>query len=86
MSNEQIGNFVEEKFLGMKPVMINLKVRGTFKGLFIQAADYRELKAKNFWRVVSEANIENYLKAPNLNLSRIFNGMEITRLSAPSQS
>ena len=82
MSNEQIGNFVEEKFLNETPVLIKCKIRGAFKGLFVQSADYKELKAKNFWRVVPEANIENFKRTGDINFIKIFSGFEFTKLSA----
>lgn len=82
MSHEQIGNYLDPKFLDKTLVTINLKVRGSIKGLFIQRADYLDLKAKNFWRVVTEANIENYRRSNDLSFSRIFSGFEITKLSA----
>ena len=43
--------------------------------------DYDELKSKNFWRIVTSSNIEVWKKTKDMNLARIFNGMEFTRLS-----
>jgi hypothetical protein len=82
MSNEQIGNFLEAKFLDETPVMIKFKIRAAFKGLFIKSSDYKDLKAKNFWRVVPEANIENFKKSGEMKFTKIFSGFEITKLSA----
>ena len=50
-------------------------------GLFIQTGDYTELKAKNLWRIVSAINIEEYKLSKDINLTRIFNGVEFTRLT-----
>ena len=44
--------------------------------------DYQELKTKNFWRIVTGPNVENWKKSQDNGLARIFNGSEITRLSA----
>jgi hypothetical protein len=40
-------------------------------------------KAKNFWRIVPEARIKDYKKTQDFNLSRIFNGQELTKLTIP---
>ena len=52
-------------------------------GIFISTADYEELKAKNFWRIVGEVNIDNYRKSRDMSLARMFSGTEFTKLSAP---
>jgi len=49
--------------------------------MFIQMQDYSELKSKNFWRIVTATNLENYKKSKDQNLSRMFNGAEFTKLS-----
>jgi hypothetical protein len=83
MTNDQI-----EKFITLnvdesgKPVKIFFKTRNTLEGIFIQTQDYTELKSKNFWRIVTITNLENYKKSKDNNLSRIFNGAEFTKLSA----
>ena len=81
MKIEQIKKFLLQKYLDKTPVTVNLKTRKPFTGVFIKTADFEELKAKNFWRIVGEANIENYKKSRDMNLVRIFSGMEITKLS-----
>ena len=50
-------------------------------GLFVQLKDYEELKAKNFWRLVSEANLEIWNKTKDINAAKMFNGSEFTKLS-----
>jgi len=83
MTVEQI-----ENFLAKNPSHSNgaskvyFKARSTFEGMFIQAPDYTELKAKNFWRLVAESRMEEYRRSKDINLSRIFNGSEFTKLSA----
>jgi hypothetical protein len=81
MTNEAIIKYVETKNHSDKTLQIHFKQRSTIKGLFIQGKDYDELKAKNFWRIVSNSNIEQWKKTKDMNLVRIFNGTEFTRLS-----
>ncbi len=81
MTNDMIEKFVENGKRINNPVNIHFKQRNTAKGLFIQSADYQELKSKNFWRIVTNDNIEPWKKTQDMNLARIFNGMEFTRLS-----
>jgi hypothetical protein len=81
MTNEQIEKFLTPDFIAKKPVRISFKSRNTMVGLFVDVADYNDLKAKNFWRVILESNIESWQKTKSMNLARIFNGMEITKLS-----
>ena len=82
MTSEQI-----EKFLTAdvreepEPAKIFFKTRNTVEGVFIRTPDFLELKRKNFWRIVSAKNLEDYKKSKDTNLSRIFNGAEFTRLS-----
>lgn len=78
MTIEQI-----ERFISGKPhrhSTIALKAR-TVEGIFIQAADFLELKKKNLWRIVTESKMEDYLKSKDINLSRIFNGQEFVKLA-----
>ena len=82
MHSEQISKFIEDKHLSTNPVKIEFKTRSTIIGLFIQTTDYNELKAKNFWRIVSEAKIKDWKNSNDNSLARISNGQEITRLSA----
>jgi hypothetical protein len=82
MTIEQI-----ERFMGdarndqQAPSKIFFKTRNTVEGVFIQAADFGELKRKNFWRVVSAKNLEDWRSSKDINLSRIFNGAEFTKLA-----
>jgi hypothetical protein len=81
MTNDQIEKFIEPKHLSVHSVKIDFKTRNSLTGLFIQSNDYKELKAKNFWRIVTGQNIEIWKTSKDLNLARIFNGAEITKLS-----
>ena len=63
------------------PSKIFFKTRGTVEGIFIQAPDFTELKRKNFWRIVSAKHLDEYRSSKDINLSRIFNGTEFTKLA-----
>jgi hypothetical protein len=81
MTNEQI-----EKFLLAEPgkksvVRISFKTRNSILGIFVKTPDFDDLKSKNFWRIVSEANIENWEKSKDMNLCRMFNGAEFKKLA-----
>ena len=81
MTNDAIIKQVEAKLNEGKPLNIHFKQRNTIRGLFIKGYDYDDLRSKNFWRVVTNANIELWEKTKDINLARIFNGVEFTRLS-----
>jgi hypothetical protein len=81
MTNEGIEKFVEKAENRHKPVTIYFKTRNTITGLFVEGNDYEELKSKNFWRIVTSTNLEQWKATKNMGLARIFNGMEFTRLA-----
>ena len=81
MTNDQIEKFVLQKHLDKSAVQINFKARQSITGMFIKTADYSELRSKNLWRIVNGASLDEYNKSKDLNLARIFNGVEITKLS-----
>jgi len=81
MTNESITKQVEAKGASDRALNIHFRQRDTIKGLFIKGEDYNDLKSKNLWRIVSNANIELWEKTKDFNLARIFNGVEFTRLS-----
>jgi hypothetical protein len=81
MTNDAIIKHIETKNLTEKTMHIHFKQRSTITGLFIRGNDYNELRSKNFWRIVTNANIEQWKKTKDINLTRLFNGMEFTRLS-----
>ena len=86
MTNDQIGKFLEGGYLAKDAVKIDFKGRQSIVGLFIKLTDYDELKKKNFWRIVSENHISKWKDSHDNNLARIFNGMEITRLTKVNNS
>jgi hypothetical protein len=81
MNTEQIEKYVDQRQQGNSPLNIHFKDRQTVTGLFIQMADYQELKSKNLWRIVNHTNLEEWKQTKNPNLCRIFNGTSFTRLS-----
>lgn len=82
MTNEQIEKFLQPKYLDATPVQISFKTRNSITGLFIKTQDFAELKTKNLWRIVSESKIKEYQSSKDINLARIFNGSEFTKLGA----
>jgi hypothetical protein len=76
-----------EKFLDKQPlkqgqhVKIDFKKRDPVYGLFVKGNDYADLKAKNFWRIVTATHMADYLKSKNINLAKIFSGTEFSRLT-----
>jgi hypothetical protein len=80
MTNEQIEKFISTKLAKPTPVQINFKTRSSIQGIFIQLPDYAELKSKNLWRIVGESRIQEFKTSKDVNLARIFNGTEITKL------
>ncbi|HUR66111.1 MAG TPA: hypothetical protein VMZ03_07140 [Chitinophagaceae bacterium] len=81
MTSEQIENFFQTAKLDSSKVQISFKTRSAIVGMFIQTNDYAELKSKNLWRVVSESKIDEFNVRRDLNIARIFNGTEMTKLS-----
>jgi hypothetical protein len=86
MTHDQIAKFLEPGHLGKHLVKIQFKSRQPVNGLFLVTKDYEELKSKNFWRIVTERNFEKWRETGDNELARIFNGVEFTRLTAPSKS
>jgi hypothetical protein len=82
MTNDQIEKYLSTEQDAKRTFRIQFKTRNTMSGIFITTGDYEDLKSKNFWRIVTGGNIDNWKKSKDLNLARIFNGSEITKLSA----
>lgn len=81
MTNEQIDKFLSQDLKPNSMIRISFKTRNSILGIFIQTTDFNELKTKNFWRIVSEANVEQWKKSKDINLCRMFNGAEFTKLA-----
>jgi hypothetical protein len=82
MTNEAIVKHVNnsEKLLN-----IHFKQRNTITGLFIRTNDFEDLRSKNLWRIVTKTHVEEWKRTRDINLCRIFNGSEFTRLSEVNQ-
>jgi hypothetical protein len=85
MTNDQIEKFVLRTTLDKTTTQINFKSRKSIMGIFVKMPDYEELRSKNFWRIVSGDNIPEYKKSKDINLARIFNGAEMTKLEAVAE-
>lgn len=81
MTSDQIETFFLNAKLKERKVRIDFKTRAPITGLFIETKDYEELKAKNFWRIINESKIGDFLVDKDVSVARIFNGSEITKLS-----
>lgn len=82
MTVEQIERFLRDNpFHTNQGSKVFFKARNTFEGMFIEARDFTELKKKNFWRIVAASRMEEYRQSRDINLSRIFNGNEFTKLA-----
>jgi hypothetical protein len=81
MTNDLIEKYVAPRQSAEKEIKIFFKQRSTLTGIFIKGNDYDELRSKNFWRIVTDSNISNWKKTKDINLAKIFNGSEFTRLA-----
>jgi hypothetical protein len=82
MNSEDIEKFLDKKLLqNNNYVKIDFKKRDSIYGLFIRDEDFKDLKTKNFWRIVTRQHFEEYNKSRNSNLAKIFCGVEFTRLT-----
>ena len=81
MTFDLIEKFVENDKRKGQNVKIHFKTRSTICGRFIETKDYRDLKLKNFWRIVPESRMAEWEKTKDQSLSRMFNGGEFTRLT-----
>ncbi|MEP6845839.1 MAG: short-chain dehydrogenase [Panacibacter sp.] len=86
MTNEIIAKFCEtQKISSGSCVRIDFKKRNSILGLIIAAGDYDDLKSKNFWRIVVRANMETWQRTKNVEIAKIYNGSEFTKLSVVSK-
>ena len=86
MTVEQIENFLQKEAIPKgKVIRFELKKRNPVRGLIVKGRDYNELKAKNFWRIVTQTNLVQYQKSGDINLSKIFVGSDFAKLSLVPQ-
>lgn len=81
MDIASIEKFLDTNAKSTKVVNVHFKDRSTVTGIFVSLKDYGELKTKNFWRLVSAKNVEQWKRTRDVELSRLFNGAAFTRLS-----
>lgn len=87
MNIEEIEKFLaKQEPAGSGYVKISFKKRDPLYGLFIKTKDFNDLKAKNFWRIVTQKNLDGYNKSKDINLARIFSGSDFSKLTAYSES
>ena len=87
MNSEEIEKFLDTKTSPRNNyVKIDFKKRDSIYGLFVRDADFKDLKSKNFWRIVTRQHFDAYNKSKNSNLAKIFNGVEFSRLTPYSDS
>lgn len=82
MNTEEVERFLgRQKLIPGQRVKISFKKRDAIFGLFVEGKDYNDLKAKNFWRIVTGPNIEAWTRSKDINLAKIFSGFEFSSLS-----
>ena len=81
MTTEQIQKFFSSEAKSNSLIRVSFKNRNSIVGIFIQTPDFDDLRSKNFWRIVSEANFQQWRQSKDYNLVRMFNGAEFTKLA-----
>jgi hypothetical protein len=82
MNNDEIEKFLGKHLLKKgEQIKIDFKKRNPIYGLFLEGNDYSDLKSKNFWRIVTLANVPAFQQSKDIGLAKIFNGSEFSRLS-----
>jgi hypothetical protein len=82
MQSEDIKKFIETKVTQKNNyVKIEFSKRPALYGIFIVTSDFGYLSSKNFWRVVTRKNFDEYKNTKSGELARIYNGAEFSKLS-----
>jgi hypothetical protein len=85
MTVEQIETFLHKETIPQgKIIRFELKKRNPVRGLIVKGRDYNDLKAKNFWRIVTQSHLAAYQKSQDINLAKIFSGSDFAKLSLVS--
>ncbi|HEX4851824.1 MAG TPA: short-chain dehydrogenase [Puia sp.] len=84
MTSEMIEKFIDNNLGDDKPVRIHFKERASIAGIFVKGQDYKELKSKNFWRVIKPDFAHEWAKTRNMNLTRLYSGLSFTKLTENS--
>jgi hypothetical protein len=81
MNIEEIEKFLKKDKSELDQcIKINFKKRDSIYGIFVKSNDYNDLKSKNFWRIVTKTHFDSWHKTKDVNLAKIFNGSEFSRL------
>ena len=87
MQIEEIEKFLDTKLTAdNKYIKIDFKKRDSIYGLFVKDRDYNDLKSKNFWRIVTRTNFDEYKKSKNNNLAKIFSGSDFSKLTLSKEN
>jgi hypothetical protein len=79
---EAIVKFIEtEKIPETRSMQIDFKKRNSIRGFIVELNDAADLRAKNFWRIVSSVNFNEWKRTGNLEFAKIYSGAEFTKLS-----
>ena len=71
MTVEQIENFLAKETIPQgKIIRFELKKRDPVRGIIVQGRDYQELKAKNFWRIVTQKKTCLHIKSQMISASQ----------------
>ena len=82
MTTEAIAKFVDtENIPPTKAMRIDFKKRNSIHGYIVEGKDAADLRPKNFWRIVSNANFKEWKRTGNLEFAKIYSGAEFTKLS-----
>lgn len=81
MQIEEIEKFLKKNTTDPQYVKITFKKREAIYGLFVEDKDYAHLKSKNFWRIIPQSQFTAYSQSRNVNLAKIFCGVEFSRLT-----
>ena len=82
MTSDEIKTFLKRTTEKNNYVKIDFSKRDSLYGIFLTAEkDFPDLSSKNFWRIVTRKHFDEYTKTKSVDLARIFNGSEFTRLS-----
>ncbi|MBD0331038.1 MAG: short-chain dehydrogenase [Chitinophagaceae bacterium] len=82
MNSEEIQKFLNAQEASHETyIKIDFKTRDSLYGLFVKHADYNYLKSKNFWRIVTQLHFNQWRESGDMNLAKIFNGAEFSRLT-----
>lgn len=82
MDIEDIERFLDKQgAIKEEYIKIQFKKRDPIYGLFVKGHDYSDLKAKNFWRIVTRTHFDQWKKSKDMNLAKIFSGSDFAKLT-----